>query len=671
MHAIIPKYNAYMYTDILMKNGDFQTRMIRAVFVKAVLLLAFTVEQSLSNRYYVTPDITTTPCPENPCYQSKTFFLNISSVVATNATIIFLPGNHYLESEDLLLIQNQVNLLMMASADNYFAQYTIAKKVQEYGYESFSDDESISYMEPSAKIICTNRSGFAFVNISNLIIANLTFVNCGQFYSATGLNASVHLKLVYNLAMEGVSIQNGTGYGLLAVDVLGRSAIADSSFIGNNQFYKSLLESENTSNCKDEVWITYQRSRSSQPEQSGGNVLFRYNAGTSNVSPLGHSLLVSNVLIALGIDASETSSGAGLRIDMENMVGIDVSITNVRSYRNQANNGANTYFNRSSVFCGWCSGGLSMTFGTYQCKQCSDYYLLLIIPFAVMGVLLVIGLVMLDITVSTGVLNGIILYVNIIRINNSLFFQNDDVYSRLLSVLIAWMNLDLGIETCFYDGMNSIAKTWLQFVFPTYIFALVGIIVLTIILGRYSSTISRLCQVNTFPALATLILLSYSKILRTIITIISYVKFDTTNGTLSVWQYDVNIEYFGAEHLPLFIFGLVVSIIFVVPFPILLMAAPLLQSRSHIKYFFWVNKFKVFFDSYQAPHKDRYRFWPGFFLFIRLPLFMVFTLSESYDVKLFSIVVFSLLYSCLVGALSIYKNWHGLSLFLKCFLLRI
>lgn len=324
---------------------------------------------------------------------------------------------------------------------------------------------------------------------------------------------------------------------------------------------------------------------------------------------------------------------------------------NVLNFDSQCN------FNRSSVLCGRCGGNLSMTLGTYQCKKSSNNYLLLVIPFAIMGVLLVIALVMLDITVSTGALNGIILYVNIVRIKDSLFFQSDDGFSRLLSLLIAWINLDLGITTCFYDGMNSIAKTWLQFVFPTYIFALVGSIVLAIILGRHSSRMSRLCRVNTFPALATLILLSYSKILRTIITIFSFVQLDTTNGSLPgslVWQYYGNIEYLGEEHLPLFVFGLAVTFTFVIPFPWLHHCCSL---GPHMKYFFWVNKLKVFFDSYQAPHKDRYRCWPGFFKFIRLPLFMVFTASNSHSVKLFAIVDFSLLYLCLVGALSIYKNW--------------
>ena len=329
-----------------MKNCHFHTRMIHAVFVKAVLLLAFTVERCHSNRYYVSPSIATTPCPENLCYESKAFFLNISRIVATNTTFVFLPGNHYLELESLLIIQDQLNVSLVGSVDNYFAQkFTMAEKVLEYGFESFSEDESISFMEPSAKIICITRSGFAFINVSDLILANLTLVNCGQFHSATELHASVHLIQVYNLVVEGVSIQNGTGYGLLGVDVLGRSVITDSSFIGNNQFYKSLLESESIFNCKNEVWNTYQWSSSSLSERNGGNILFKYNDGLSNMAPLGHSLLVSHVLVALGIDASEKSSGAGLSIDMsaENVVGIDIAINNVTSYRNQAYQGANMY----------------------------------------------------------------------------------------------------------------------------------------------------------------------------------------------------------------------------------------------------------------------------------------------------------------------------------------
>ena len=38
------------------------------------------------------------------------------------------------------------------------------------------------------------------------------------------------------------------------------------------------------------------------------------------------------------------------------------------------------------------------------------------------------------------------------------------------SVFLALLNLDFGIETCFYNGMDAYGKTWLQFVIPVYIF---------------------------------------------------------------------------------------------------------------------------------------------------------------------------------------------------------
>ena len=38
--------------------------------------------------------------------------------------------------------------------------------------------------------------------------------------------------------------------------------------------------------------------------------------------------------------------------------------------------------------------------------------------------------------------------------------------NTFLTTFIAWLNLDLGIEVCFYDGIDAYAKTWLQFAFP-------------------------------------------------------------------------------------------------------------------------------------------------------------------------------------------------------------
>ena len=90
-----------------------------------------------------------------------------------------------------------------------------------------------------------------------------------------------------------------------------------------------------------------------------------------------------------------------------------------------------------------------------------------------MGVLLVMVLFISKFTVSNGALNGIVLYASRIRINDTIFSQNRSGYSSFLSELIAWVNVDWDIETCFYKGLDSYAKTWLQFVFPMSLIAVV------------------------------------------------------------------------------------------------------------------------------------------------------------------------------------------------------
>ena len=316
-------------------------------------------------------------------------------------------------------------------------------------------------------------------------------------------------------------------------------------------------------------------------------------------------------------------------------------------------------FSRQGVLCGQCQDGLSMTFGTSQCKKCSNYYLLLIIPFALMGVALVGLLFLLNLTVATGSLNGLIFYANIIKINDKIFSPTNyaaNNYFKIFYMFIAWLNLDLGIETCFYNGMDSYAKTWLQFAFPIYIYVLVYIIILA---GRYSTTVSKLCRFNGVSVLATLIQLSYSKVLCTIITIFSSASIDAEHTVIPpVWLYDGNIEFLSSKHIPLFIFGLLITSLLIIPYSISLLFIPCLQSKSHWKFLKWVNMLKPFLDCHAAPYKDHFRFWAGVLLVVRFLLYLVFALAYSVSIRLLGIVIFVCLYSLLLSWLSLYRKWY-------------
>ena len=118
-------------------------------------------------------------------------------------------------------------------------------------------------------------------------------------------------------------------------------------------------------------------------------------------------------------------------------------------------------FNRSGVLCGGCPPNLSLALGSNRCLSCSNSYIALLIPFAVSGVLLVLFIQVLDLTVAVGTINGLIFYANIMKSYESLFFVPGQ--TNILTVFISWLNLDLGIETCFFSGLDGYVKTWLQF----------------------------------------------------------------------------------------------------------------------------------------------------------------------------------------------------------------
>ena len=281
--------------------------------------------------------------------------------------------------------------------------------------------------------------------------------------------------------------------------------------------------------------------------------------------------------------------------------------------------------NRSGILCGSCAPNLSLTLGSSHCMPCSDAYLALLIPFALAGIALVMFLLICKLTVAFGTVNGLILYANIVQVNREIFLPPNE--TNILTVFIAWINLDLGIETCFYDGMNTYVYTWLQFVFPFYLWILVCLI---IILCHFSSTISRLFGTSDpVPVLATLLLMSYAKILHTIIDALSKTALQYPNNALvNVWLLDGNIPYFGgAEHISLAIFALFALLILFLPYTFLLLIGHKLQAFSDRRCFQWLNKIKPFIDAYYGPYKKENRYWTGFLLLVRCALFLTFAFN--------------------------------------------
>ena len=283
---------------------------------------------------------------------------------------------------------------------------------------------------------------------------------------------------------------------------------------------------------------------------------------------------------------------------------------------------------RSGTLCGECQTGLSLTLGSNKCESCNNKYLSLVVTFIVAGIALVLFLLGCNLTVSVGSINGLLFYANMIKLNETALFPNG-VSIPVLSQFIAWLNLDLGIQTCFFNGLDGYWKTWLQFVFPVYIWLLIGIIIIG---SYYSGRLSRLCGNNSVPVLSTLILISYNKLLHTITNAMMFATIKCEGDQQwSVWSFDSNIKYFHGKHIPLFLVALLFLLIGLV-YTVLVFSAQWLQrysgkccksSRDP------VVKLKPFLDAYTGPYKDKYRYWTGLLLIVRLLLTTVFSYTTG------------------------------------------
>ena len=316
-------------------------------------------------------------------------------------------------------------------------------------------------------------------------------------------------------------------------------------------------------------------------------------------------------------------------------------------------------FNHAGTLCGGCKENYSLAIGSLRCIQCSNNVALLIF-FASAGIMLVLFILVLNLTVTQGLINGMVLYTNILWTYKPAWFpyqQNIHMPLLVFQVFIAWFNLDFGIESCFFYDFNALWKTWLQFLFPLYIWAIAGSI---IIISRYSSLITKLLGDQAVPLLATLFLLSYMKLLRVVVEALAFaVLLSFPKGeSHAVWYLDGNYLYCKPPHIYLFIAALLTLVLLWCPYTLILFSVQWLRKVSHLKYLRWITKFTPFYDANFAPLKDKHHYWFGILLLVRGLLLLIYSLTFSIipDINLVILTVVLILLLLYTLVCRVYKH---------------
>ena len=322
-------------------------------------------------------------------------------------------------------------------------------------------------------------------------------------------------------------------------------------------------------------------------------------------------------------------------------------------------------FDRSGTLCGSCTPDLSLSLGSSRCMSCTSQwpslFLAIFMSAFLAGLALVALLLALNLTVAVGSLNGIILYVNIVATNYNTFLPFSA--PNFLTVFIAWLNLEIGFDTCFYKTMDTYGKTLLQLVFPAYVIFLVVMVIC--ISERFTFFARLISKKNPVATLATLILLSYAKLLRIITSALSFAILDYPDGSQKiVWLPDASIAYITGRHIVVFITAILILLAGII-YTALLFSWQWLLYHQNKKIFRWVRNQRLclFLEPYHAPYTFKHRYWTGLLLLVRVVLYLISAVNVQNDpgINLVStgiIMTFLLLLKAYHGMNGlVYKKW--------------
>ena len=330
-----------------------------------------------------------------------------------------------------------------------------------------------------------------------------------------------------------------------------------------------------------------------------------------------------------------------------------------------------------------CRQGYSLSLGSSSsCIKCSENWhqdlIGIVIAAFIAGIALVIFMLVLNMTVAVGTLNGILFYVNVVAANADAYFFSLTT-PNFITIFISWLNLDIGFDVCFYveneDNLNvfdldQLYKILLQLTFSAYLIILVIII---IVVSECSSKFATLIgKGNPVAVLATMILLSYAKLLKVVRTSLFLSYWQPAFGSRNI---DVTrlinavtfIETISNTEIKAESYALLTIIVLVfvlcLMYTILLFSWQWLLQYQDKAIFKWVRyqKLRHFLEPYHAPYIGKYRYWMGLLLFVRMLLYLISVVNFSLDprVHLMSVifVISGLIFLKGVIAKRVYKNW--------------
>ena len=256
-------------------------------------------------------------------------------------------------------------------------------------------------------------------------------------------------------------------------------------------------------------------------------------------------------------------------------------------------------------------------------ETCSAKYavipILLVIAFWAGMIVALLLVLKMNLRLGSGYLYSFIYYFSVIHYITPAYLPSNflnivvTIFSSFAKLKPTFVGL---VPVCFIESLNSIEHQFLQYLHPL----LISLAILVVIaMGRCCPRLPNPAKHSGVHAICILMLLSYSSLVETSFNLLNPVRFHDNNSDLFV-NIQADIKFFDPKrHLPYALIAILVLVVLVIPFMLLLFAAPFLMR-------FGVNltKIKPILDEYQACYRDKWR-WVASYYF--MCCFIVFFIS--------------------------------------------
>ena len=323
---------------------------------------------------------------------------------------------------------------------------------------------------------------------------------------------------------------------------------------------------------------------------------------------------------------------------------------------------------RTGTLCGNCEADHSVYYHSLQLKcnlnnYCHFGWLFYILSELLPVTLIFLIIIFFGITFTSGILNGFIFYAQVvvmfhitadnhIRVHEKLKTTNSIIHSLYHIFSLNTFALE-NMSFCLFKEAGALDI--IAFSYITLIYSLILIIGVILVMnklnlrycckpcGKYLGSQWRTLESSIIHGLTAFLVLCYANCARASFLLLTHANIRTKGGVHKYYAvyYNGSLSWLSKEHLLYAIPAIIMSFIFVVSTPVLLLIYPIhyrvlsslrISERKCVRVFFNpLEKLKPLLDSFQSCYKDKYRFFSGLYFLYRFFIFLNVTLNSYHN----------------------------------------